>query len=103
MKLASELHREGKIYILDEPTTGLHMADTEKLLGLLEQMADRGNTVIVIEHNMEVIARSDWVIDLEPGAGKKGGELMFTGTSKELTGCKRSVTASELRWMLKNQ
>lgn len=75
MKLASELHREGKICILDEPTTGLHMADTEKLLGLLEQMADRGNTVIVIEHNMEVIARSDWVIDLEPGAGKKGGEL----------------------------
>lgn len=71
MKLASELHREGKIYILDEPTTGLHMADTEKLLGLLEQMADRGNTVIVIEHNMEVIARSDWVIDLEPGREKR--------------------------------
>lgn len=102
MKLASELHREGKIYILDEPTTGLHMADTEKLLGLLEQLVDRGNTVIVIEHNMEVIARSDWVIDLGPGAGKNGGELIFTGTSKELTGCRRSVTASELRRMLKN-
>lgn len=101
LKLASELHREGKIYILDEPTTGLHMADTEILLGLLEQMVDRGNTVIVIEHSMEVIARSDWIIDLGPGAGKNGGELIFTGTSKELTGCKGSVTASELRRMLK--
>lgn len=96
MKLASELHKAGSIYILDEPTTGLHMADTEKLMELMEQMVDRGNSVIVIEHNLDVIAGSDWVLDLGPGAGKNGGELVFAGTPRELLACEQSVTAREL-------
>ena len=97
IKLASELHRAGKLYILDEPTTGLHMADIQRLLALLDRLVDRGNSVIVIEHNLDVIAHCDWVIDLGPEAGRAGGELLFCGTPAALLDCARSHTARSLR------
>ena len=84
IKLASELHRKGNIYVLDEPTTGLHMSDTSHLLAMLDRLVDAGNTVIVIEHNLDVIRNADWIIDLGPEGGSRGGELVFTGTPTEL-------------------
>lgn len=84
IKLATELQRTQRgrsLYVLDEPTTGLHPADVEKLLGQLSGLVDSGNTVIVVEHDMQVIARSDWVIDIGPGAGDEGGQIVATGTA----------------------
>lgn len=97
VKLASELHKTGSIYIMDEPTTGLHMADIAKLMQLLNGLVDRGNTVIVIEHNLDIIKQADWVIDLGPGGGKHGGEILFSGTPQQLLQCQRSLTAQYLR------
>jgi excinuclease UvrABC ATPase subunit len=84
IKLASELHKKGSIYVLDEPTTGLHISDTERLNRLINRIVDDGNTVITIEHNTDVIRQADWVIDLGPEGGDKGGKIMFEGTSAEL-------------------
>lgn len=100
IKLASELHRSGNIYVLDEPTTGLHMADIEHLLAILHRLVDNGSTVIVIEHNLDVMKQADWIIDLGPGGGKKGGELMFAGLPHELLHNKKSLTAQYLRQAL---
>ena len=97
IKMASELHRKGNIYVLDEPTTGLHMADTGHLLEMLDRLVDAGNTVIVIEHNLDVIRNADWVIDLGPEGGSRGGELVFTGTPTGLLDEARSLTAQFLR------
>lgn len=93
LKLASELHKDSSVYILDEPTTGLHMADIEKFINIVEGIVDNGNTVIIIEHNVDVIKRADWIIDMGPDGGTKGGEIIFEGTPKELRNCKESLTA----------
>ncbi|MEV6333614.1 excinuclease ABC subunit UvrA [Nocardia vinacea] len=97
IKLADHLHRSGGIYVLDEPTTGLHMADVDALIALLDRLVDAGNTVIVIEHDLEVVKRADWVIDLGPDGGKHGGEIVFTGTPSALLDDQRSITADYLR------
>jgi excinuclease UvrABC ATPase subunit len=92
LKLAAELGKDGNIYVLDEPTTGLHMNDVDTLIGLFDRLVDAGSTVIVIEHNLDVISRADWCIDLGPGAGHDGGAIQFEGSpaglasSKTLTG-----------------
>ncbi len=100
IKLATELQRPGRgntLYILDEPTTGLHPSDVEKLLVQLNRLVDAGNTVIVVEHDMQVIAASDWVIDMGPGAGEEGGKIVATGTPGEVEKVEASKTAKYLR------
>ncbi|HEY8241931.1 MAG TPA: excinuclease ABC subunit UvrA, partial [Casimicrobiaceae bacterium] len=99
IKLATELQRAGRgdaLYVLDEPTTGLHPADVELLVAQLHRLVDAGNTVIVVEHDMQVIAASDWVIDLGPGAGDEGGTIVAQGTPAEVVRAPRSVTARYL-------
>ena len=96
LKLASELHKNGSIYVLDEPTTGLHSSDISRLLDTLNQIVDGGNTVVVIEHNLDVIRQSDWVIDMGPESGKNGGTILFEGMPKDLKECKNSLTANYL-------
>lgn len=93
LKLASELHNESSVYIMDEPTTGLHMADVEKFVGIVEGIVDSGNTVIIIEHNVDIIKRADWIIDMGPDGGTKGGEIIFEGTPSQLRECEESLTA----------
>ena len=97
IKLASELHKEGSIYIMDEPTTGLHMSDIGHLMEVINRLVDAGNTVIVIEHNLHVIKNADWIIDMGPEGGSKGGTIMFEGTPRELLNAKKSLTAAYLR------
>lgn len=97
IKLADQLSGTGNIYILDEPTTGLHMSDIDMLLDLLHGIVDRGNTVVVIEHNLAVIGQADWIIDLGPDGGKNGGEIVFTGTPEKLVGASGSLTGEYLR------
>ncbi len=97
IKLASQLHKKGNIYILDEPTTGLHMADIEKLMELLNRLVDGGNSVIVIEHNLDVIGQADWIIDLGPEGGEKGGEVVVEGTPMDVLKVKRSYTGQWLK------
>ena len=84
LKLAIEMSGDAEVYVLDEPTSGLHMQDVDNLIGLLDRLVDSGRTVIVIEHNLDVVARSDWVIDLGPGAGHEGGRVVFSGPPAEL-------------------
>jgi excinuclease ABC A subunit len=96
IKLASELHKEGSIYIMDEPTTGLHMSDIGHLLEVINRLVDTGNTVVVIEHNLHIIKNADWIIDMGPEGGSKGGEVMFEGTPKELLKAKQSLTSAYL-------
>ena len=96
IKLAGELHKSGSIYVLDEPTTGLHMADVDRLLVLLDQLVDGGNSVIVIEHNLDVIAHADWVIDLGPEGGNRGGTVVFEGTPLQLLSAPHSLTGEYL-------
>lgn len=97
IKLATRLHRTGSVYVLDEPTTGLHMADTGTLVDLLDRLVDAGNTVICVEHNLDVVKRADWVIDLGPDGGRNGGELVFEGTPSALAAHRTSFTAAYLR------
>jgi excinuclease UvrABC ATPase subunit len=96
IKLASELHKKGSIYIMDEPTTGLHMSDIGHLMQVINRLVDTGNTVVVIEHNLHVIKHADWIIDMGPEGGSKGGTIMFEGTPKQLLGSKRSLTSTYL-------
>ncbi|MFH1457881.1 MAG: excinuclease ABC subunit UvrA [Candidatus Omnitrophota bacterium] len=106
IKLSSELSKRstGKtLYILDEPTTGLHFADVDKLLCVLQRLVDKGNTVVVIEHNLEVIKCADYIIDLGPEGGDRGGELVVAGTPEALLRCKASFTADALRKVLKRR
>ncbi len=93
IKLSSELRKKGSIYVMDEPTTGLHKADTAHLLEIMDKLVDGGNTVIVIEHNMDVVRNADWVIDLGPEGGSKGGQVMFEGTPIDLKKAKQSITS----------
>lgn len=97
LKLAAELGKSGNIYVLDEPTTGLHMNDVDTLIGLFDRLVDAGSTVIVIEHNRDVIARADWVIDLGPGAGHDGGTVVFEGSPAALIKSKESLTGKYLK------
>ena len=98
IKLASHLHRSGAVYVLDEPTTGLHMSDVDRLVAVLDHLVtSRRATVIVIEHNLEVIARADWIIDLGPEGGTAGGHILFSGTPTDLLTHPTSHTASALR------
>ncbi len=97
IKLASELHRKGNIYVMDEPTTGLHMADIGHLLQIMDRLVDAGNSVVVIEHNLDVIRNADWIIDLGPEGGNKGGRVVFEGTPAELLEAEASLTARYLR------
>lgn len=97
LKLAIEMTKSTDTYVLDEPTTGLHMNDVDNLIALLDRLVDRGRTVIVIEHNLDVIARADWVIDLGPGAGRDGGQVVFQGPPLALIDAKESLTGQHLR------
>lgn len=97
IKLASELHKDGSIYVMDEPTTGLHMSDVGQLLTIMNRLVDGGNSVIVIEHNLDVIKNADWIIDMGPEAGHNGGEVVFEGTPLQLLESERSLTGAYLR------
>lgn len=103
IKLATELSKRSTgntLYILDEPTTGLHFADVDKLVSVLQQLVDAGNTVVVIEHNLEVIKCADHIIDLGPEGGDKGGQIVFSGTPEEIVKCKQSYTGHYLKPLL---
>ena len=99
-KLASELHREGQLYILDEPSTGLHNRDIEKLLALLRKLVKNRNTVVIVEHRLELIAQADWVIDMGADGGSGGGEVIYEGTPEGLHRCEQSKTAKYLKAMI---
>jgi len=106
IKLATELSKIGTgktVYILDEPTTGLHFEDTKMLLTVLNRLVDRGNTVIVIEHHLDVIKTADWIIDLGPEGGEKGGRIMASGTPEQVAKVKESYTGQFLKKELKKQ
>ncbi|NYD66126.1 ATP-binding cassette domain-containing protein [Agromyces atrinae] len=96
LKLATHMAEKGEIYVLDEPTTGLHLADVENLLGLLDRLVDSGKSVIVIEHHQAVMAHADWIIDLGPGAGHDGGRLVFEGTPADLVAARSTLTGEHL-------
>ncbi|HEU5058906.1 MAG TPA: excinuclease ABC subunit UvrA [Kofleriaceae bacterium] len=96
LKLATHMGAEGGVYVLDEPTTGLHLADLEHLLGLLDRLVDSGKSVIVIEHHMAVMAHADWIIDLGPGAGHEGGRIVFEGPPAELVATRSTTTGEHL-------
>jgi excinuclease UvrABC ATPase subunit len=93
LKLATELHKKGSVYVMDEPTTGLHLSDIGLLMGIIDRLVDARNTVILIEHHLDVIRQADWIIDLGPEGGSAGGEVLFAGPPHQLQGCARSITA----------
>jgi excinuclease UvrABC ATPase subunit len=96
LKLATHMGEKGGVYVLDEPTTGLHLADVEQLLGLLDRLVDSGKSVIVIEHHQAVMAHADWIIDLGPGAGHDGGRIVFEGTPADLVSARSTLTGEHL-------
>ncbi|AZZ82259.1 daunorubicin resistance protein DrrC [Gordonia alkanivorans] len=96
LKLATHMGEKGDVYILDEPTTGLHLADVEQLLGLLDRLVDSGKSVIVIEHHQAVMAHADWIIDLGPGAGHDGGQIVFEGTPADIVADRSTLTGQHL-------
>lgn len=96
LKLAKELSKKGNIYIMDEPTTGLHMSDITSILKIIDRLVAKGNTVIVIEHNLDIIRNADWLIDMGVEGGSRGGEILFEGTPADLKNCKESITARYL-------
>ena len=96
LKLASQMREKGEVYVLDEPTTGLHLADVENLLGLLDRLVDAGKSVVVIEHHQAVMAHADWIIDLGPGAGHDGGRIVFEGTPADLVAARSTLTGEHL-------
>ncbi|HEY6730635.1 MAG TPA: excinuclease ABC subunit UvrA [Solirubrobacterales bacterium] len=96
LKLATQMGEKGGVYVLDEPTTGLHLADVEQLLGLLDRLVDSGKSVIVIEHHQAVMAHADWIIDLGPGAGHDGGQIVFEGTPADLVAARSTLTGEHL-------
>ncbi|MBO7934792.1 excinuclease ABC subunit UvrA [Streptomyces sp. S9] len=96
LKLATHMGDKGGVYVLDEPTTGLHLADVEQLLGLLDRLVDSGKSVIVVEHHQAVMAHADWIIDLGPGAGHDGGRIVFEGTPADLVADRSTLTGEHL-------
>ena len=97
IKLATELHKKGSMYVMDEPTTGLHRSDISHLMAVINRLVDTGNTVIVIEHNLDVIKNADWIIDMGPEGGNKGGRVIFEGTPKQLLAARHSLTGAALK------
>ncbi len=97
LKLAAELENTGQIYVLDEPSTGLHMADIKQLMQVMNRLVEQNATLIVIEHQLDIISQADWIIDIGPYAGQDGGEIMFTGLPKDLMHCPDSLTGNHLR------
>lgn len=97
LKLSKELNETDNIFVLDEPSTGLHPYDTAKLISLLNSLVEKGNTIIVIEHNLDIISQADWIIDIGPLAGDKGGELVFSGTVNSLLSAEKSFTSHYLK------
>jgi len=102
LKLAKYLDKKGNIYVLDEPTTGLHISDTENIMKLFNRIVDKGNTVIIIEHNMDVIKNADYIIDIGPDGGRFGGQVIFTGTPKEMIETSNTLTAKFLKYSINN-
>jgi len=100
LKIASELHEESNIYIMDEPTTGLHLSDIDNFYKIVRKLVDKNNTVVIIEHNLDIIKYADWIIDMGPEGGRNGGQVLFEGTPEELTECKKSFTAACLAKIL---
>ena len=96
LKLATQMAEKGDVYVLDEPTTGLHLADVEQLLGLLDRLVDSGKSVIIIEHHQAVMAHADWIVDLGPGAGHEGGRIVFEGTPADLVAKRATLTGEHL-------
>jgi excinuclease UvrABC ATPase subunit len=97
LKIATELGKESNIYIMDEPTTGLHMSDIDNFYRIIKKLVDHNNTVIVIEHNLDIIRYADWIIDMGPEGGKNGGSVLFEGTLEDLVKCKESYTGRYLK------
>ena len=96
LKLATHLGDTGGVFVLDEPTTGLHLADVQQLLGLLDRLVDAGRSVVVVEHHQAVMAHADWIIDLGPGAGHDGGRIVFEGTPADLVAARSTLTGEHL-------
>ena len=96
LKLATHMGEKGGVYVLDEPTTGLHLADVEQLLGLLDRLVDSGKSVIVIAHHQALMAHADWIIDLGPAAGHDGGRIVFEGTPADLVAARSTLTGEHL-------
>lgn len=92
LKLATELHKQGSLYVMDEPTTGLHLSDIGRLMGIIDRLVDSGNTVVLIEHHLDVIRRADWIIDMGPEGGSAGGQVLYEGPPAQLAECARSIT-----------
>lgn len=103
IKLASELENTGQTYVLDEPSTGLHMADIKQLIAVMNRLVDQNSTLIVIEHNLDIICQADWIIDIGPYAGQNGGTIMFTGAPKDLINCPNSLTGKHLKKYLEEK
>ena len=97
MIICRHLGSRGRLYILDEPSTGLHAKNIELLLTLLRRLVSEGNTVVIVEHRLELIAQTDWIIDLGPDGGTSGGEVVFSGTPQEIIHCERSKTGRYLK------
>ena len=103
VKLARELSKRDTsktLYILDEPTTGLHFYDIQQLLNVLHKLRDAGNTVVVIEHNLDVVKTADWIVDLGPEGGSGGGEILIAGTPEQVAACEKSYTGQYLKPLL---
>ena len=97
LKLAAQLDSKGNIYVLDEPTTGLHISDIKKLVAIMNRLVNQGSTLIVIEHNLDVMTQADWIIDLGPEAGENGGRIMFEGEPKDIINNENSITGKYLK------
>jgi len=98
LKLAKDLDKKGNIYVLDEPTTGLHASDVDKIMALFDRLVDKGNTVIIIEHNLDVMKLADYIIDVGPDGGRFGGEIVYAGTPQEMVEHSDTITAKCLKY-----
>ena len=96
LPISTELHKAGTVYVMDEPTTGLHLSDIGQLMKIIDRLVDAGNTVILIEHHLDVIRQADWIIDIGPEGGKAGGQVLFAGRPEDLRLEKSSITAQYL-------
>ena len=100
LKIAAELGKKSNIYIMDEPTTGLHMSDIDNFYRIVKRLVDHNNTVIIIEHNLDIIKYADWIIDMGPEGGKNGGEGLFEGLPEDLVNCLHSYTGAFLKGVI---